>query len=240
MFKRKVKCLFFMSLSLVFLMSTFTSLTVFAKVRLSNKRITMEIRKTYTLKLKGAKFKKVRWLSSNKKIATVKKGVITAKKKGKCTVIAKYLGKKYKCIVHVTDSKSASSKPEISDQPVSSEPDTIETPSPSEKTEGAELSLEVNSFIQDTKVITYSIINKSDIAVSIPAFISLEKYNGKDWQAVKRKEMTVPASAMMVLPHDTIKMERDLNNDFADLDSGKYRLCIYTSYGTIYSENLIL
>lgn len=34
-------------------------------------------------------------MSSNKKIATVKKGKIKAKKKGRCTVIAKYNRKKY-------------------------------------------------------------------------------------------------------------------------------------------------
>lgn len=239
MFKRKVKCFFLMCLCLTITISKFTFLTASAKVRLSKKCITMEKKKTYTLKLKGAKFKNIRWSSSDKKIATVKKGVITAKKNGRCTVIAKYLGKKYECIVRVKDSKRTSSKSEKADQSSPSEPKTIETPSPSEKINSGELSLEVNSFIQNTKVITYSIINNSDIAVPIPTFISLEKYNGKDWQAVQRKESTVTATAMIVLPHDILKMEKDLNNDFNDLDSGKYRLCIYTSYGTIYSEFLI-
>lgn len=46
--------------------------------------------------------KKVKWSSSNKKIAVVsKKGNITGKKPGKCTVTAKVSGKKYKCKVTV-------------------------------------------------------------------------------------------------------------------------------------------
>ena len=116
-----------------------------------------------------------------------------------------------------------------------SEQKTTETPAPSEKTVNGVLSLKVDSFIQDTKVITYSIINNSDAAVSVPTFISLEKYNGKEWQAVQRKDSAVTAEAMIVLPHDTLKLEKNLNNDFTDLDSDKYRLCIHTSYGLIYS-----
>ena len=44
--------------------------------------------------LKAGKLK-IRWKTSNKKIATVKKGVVTAKKRGKCTIYAQ--AGKYKC-----------------------------------------------------------------------------------------------------------------------------------------------
>ena len=44
----------------------------------------------------------VRWKSSNSKIATASgKGVITAKKLGKCTISATYKGKTYKCKIRV-------------------------------------------------------------------------------------------------------------------------------------------
>ena len=64
-----------------------------------------------TICLKGVKSKKVKWSSSNKKIAIVKKGVIKAKKKGTCTVWARYLGKKYGCSIRVKDQKRSTSTP---------------------------------------------------------------------------------------------------------------------------------
>ena len=70
------------------------------KVKLNKKKVTLEIGKKVTLKLKNNK-KKVKWSSSNKKVATVKKGKVTAKKKGKATITAKVGKKKYRCKVTV-------------------------------------------------------------------------------------------------------------------------------------------
>ena len=51
-----------------------------AKVKLNKKSLTLTVGKTYKLKVKGTK-KKVKWSSSNKKVASVnKKGKVTAKK----------------------------------------------------------------------------------------------------------------------------------------------------------------
>ena len=48
------------------------------------------------------RYKKIKWSSSNKKIATVSsKGKVTAKKKGTATITAKVSGKSYKCKVTV-------------------------------------------------------------------------------------------------------------------------------------------
>lgn len=49
------------------------------------------------LDLANAKRPKVKWFSSNKKVATVKKGLVKTKKPGKVTIKAKYKGKTYKC-----------------------------------------------------------------------------------------------------------------------------------------------
>ncbi len=52
----------------------------------------------YNLRLQNATAKNVKWRTSNKAIATVNsKGRVTAKKVGKCYIIAKYKGKQYKC-----------------------------------------------------------------------------------------------------------------------------------------------
>lgn len=62
--------------------------------------------KTYKLKLAYNKGK-IKWTSSNKKIATVSsKGKVTAKKPGKCVITAKYLGKKYTCKITVKKKKT--------------------------------------------------------------------------------------------------------------------------------------
>lgn len=72
-----------------------------AKVKLSKTKVTLTAGKTTTLKLKNNK-KKVKWSSSNKKIATVNsEGKVSAKKKGTAKITAKAGGKKYTCKVTV-------------------------------------------------------------------------------------------------------------------------------------------
>lgn len=73
------------------------------KVQLSKKKVTLEVGKKVTLKLKNApKKKKITWSSNKKKVASVsKKGVVTAKKAGKANITAKVSGKKYVCKVTV-------------------------------------------------------------------------------------------------------------------------------------------
>lgn len=78
------------------------------KISISKKSATLTVGKTLTLKLKNAKASKVKWSISNKKIATVSKGKVKAKKAGKATITAKYKGKKYKCKITVKAKKKVS------------------------------------------------------------------------------------------------------------------------------------
>lgn len=72
-----------------------------ANVKISNKRLTLEIGKSYTLKLRNTK-KKVKWSSSNKAIAIVnKQGKVVAKAAGTTKITAKVGKKKYSCKVTV-------------------------------------------------------------------------------------------------------------------------------------------
>ncbi|MCR5702309.1 MAG: Ig-like domain-containing protein [Lachnospiraceae bacterium] len=81
------------------------SVPVQAKVRMSCKKLQMEVGSTKSLKLKGTK-KKVKWSSNKKKVVTVSsKGVVKAKKIGKAIVTAKVSGKKYKCKITVINKK---------------------------------------------------------------------------------------------------------------------------------------
>lgn len=81
------------------------------KVKLNKSKITLNIGKTKTLKLKNNK-KKVKWSSNRKKIATVtQKGKVTARKKGTAIIIAKVGKKKYKCMVIVKKKEVKKSTP---------------------------------------------------------------------------------------------------------------------------------
>lgn len=72
-----------------------------SKVRLNRKKVTIRVGKTYKLKVKNNK-KKVKWKTSNKKIATVSpKGKVKGKKPGKAIITAKIGKKKYRCRVTV-------------------------------------------------------------------------------------------------------------------------------------------
>lgn len=90
-------------LTLVLSMSMIPTINVNAakKVKLNKTKATIYVGKTVTLKLKNNR-KKIKWSSSNKKVAIVtKKGKVKAKKAGKATITAKVGKKKYKCKITV-------------------------------------------------------------------------------------------------------------------------------------------
>lgn len=70
-------------------------------IKLTKKSLTLKPGQSKAIRLKGAKAEKVRWKSSNKRVATVSKGKIKAKKAGKVTITATYKNKKYKCKVTI-------------------------------------------------------------------------------------------------------------------------------------------
>jgi len=95
-----------------------TGVAAQAKVSLNKKKAQITVGSSLSLNVKGTK-KKVKWSTSNKKIATVKstgkvKCKVTAKKAGKATVTAKAGNKKYKCKVTVV--KKSGSMADNSDQ----------------------------------------------------------------------------------------------------------------------------
>lgn len=78
-----------------------TNVDAAAKAKLNKKKATIYVGKTVQLKVKNNS-KKVKWISSNKKVATVNvKGKVKGKKAGKATITAKVGNKKYKCQVTV-------------------------------------------------------------------------------------------------------------------------------------------
>lgn len=83
------------------------------KAKISKKKVILTItdskkNPSVTLKMKGVSkkiAKKAKWSTSNKTVATVKKGKVTAKKAGKATITCKVKGKKYTCKVTVVDNR---------------------------------------------------------------------------------------------------------------------------------------
>lgn len=74
-----------------------------ATVKISAKKVTLEVGKTKTLKITGTE-EKVTWQTSKKSVATVSKsGKVTAKKPGKATITATVNKKKYTCSVTVKE-----------------------------------------------------------------------------------------------------------------------------------------
>ncbi len=96
----------FLLLVMVFAGALGTSASA-AAPKLSAKKITLEPGKRTTLKVKHVKGKikwKIKWSSSNKKVAVVnKKGRITARKKGTAVIVAQIGKKKLKCRVTVKE-----------------------------------------------------------------------------------------------------------------------------------------
>ena len=92
-------------LLLAFLLLVPMQVNASSKVKLSKKNVTLIISQKQKIKVKNVKNTKVKWKSSNTKIASVKKGVIVAKKKGKCTITATLKQNKkrkvLKCVVNV-------------------------------------------------------------------------------------------------------------------------------------------
>lgn len=209
------------------------------KVKLSKKNVILMKGKTCKIKLKSAKSKKVRWKSSNRKIVTVnKKGLIKARRKGRCLVIAKYRGKKYVCKVTVKKDKKITKtpKPETSSSPISPSASPQCSSVPDQVAGSNTIELVIDTFDQKTKNIKYSITNMTDGMITLTSFYTLGKFENDMWLDVPRKTDSVRADAMFIMPAEKISMETNLNNDYENLSGGKYRMCIQTSCGKVFAE----
>ena len=88
-------------LFLVVVMSMLLAIPAFAKPKpkLDQKSVSINVGQSVKLNLINAK--KAKWTSSNKKVATVKNGLVVGKKAGKAVISAKVGKKTLKCKVNV-------------------------------------------------------------------------------------------------------------------------------------------
>ena len=113
---KKWLTLFIVAFLFVFCLSGVTNVDAAAKIKLSNKKVTLTEGKSKKIKLKNAKKSRVKWSSANKKIAKVTSaGKIKAIKAGTTYISAKYKGKIYKCKVVVKAKKNKASNDESTD-----------------------------------------------------------------------------------------------------------------------------
>ena len=97
----KIRGLLFLCLTICMTLAFCTGAFAAAVTRLSESSISLTTGESYTLKLKNPEAgKKIRWSSTDKNVATVRKGVVEAKAYGTCKVTALCGGKRYTC--HVT------------------------------------------------------------------------------------------------------------------------------------------
>lgn len=94
----------------------------------------------------------------------------------------------------------------------------------------------VDKFDQNTGTIFYSVINNSKEMLVLPSYITLEKYDGKEWVVIPSKESKITADAMLVMPDDEIMRNIDLSSNYLDLSSEKYRICLMISKGKVFAE----
>lgn len=100
MVKKILACL--LALTLVFTSVNLYKVQASKKMKLNKTKVLVRIGSPVKLKVKNAKKKKIKWKTSNKKIATVsKKGVVKGKDDGNCTITAKVGKKKLKCKIAV-------------------------------------------------------------------------------------------------------------------------------------------
>ena len=100
--KQKIKGLLSVALCLMLIIQS-ASINAATKVKINKKTASIYVGETVQLKIKGTK-KKVKWKSSNKKVATVtSKGKVRGIKQGKAKIVATVNKKKYSCNVVVNN-----------------------------------------------------------------------------------------------------------------------------------------
>lgn len=119
---KKIKKLFLLLFAAIFISTAFPNLVPItsinyveaAKVKISKSKATLIKGQTLKLEVKNTSAK-IKWTTSNKKIATVNSsGKVTAKSSGTATITAKVGSKQYKCKVKIETPKISNAALEIS------------------------------------------------------------------------------------------------------------------------------
>ncbi|MDE7302153.1 MAG: cellulase family glycosylhydrolase [Oscillospiraceae bacterium] len=107
---KRITALFLAVLTCIFTLTAGVSAAEKKGIKLDKTKVTVAVGETCTLKpsLVGYKKATVQWSSSDKSVATVKKGVVTAKKEGTAKITVKIKDTNYKATCTVTVTKKSS------------------------------------------------------------------------------------------------------------------------------------
>lgn len=216
------------------------------KPTLNKKKVTLTITNTKknpkaTLKVKGVSnkiAKKAEWTTSNKKVATVKKGKVTAKKTGKATITCKVQGRRLTCKITVKD-KRGTEKPDngvLKVEIKSLGSDSISTPGVYERLQlygGRTYSYPKSSKEDSTSPYTEENVNTYKTTRS-KFFYNGHPYliNSKIVVTCNGEDVTNKASYMIQF-NDNVGMIPMITNGIADMDTisgisgyGKFKLIV--------------
>lgn len=216
------------------------------KPTLNKKKVTLTITNTKknpkaTLKVKGVSnkiAKKAKWTTSNKKVVTIKKGKVTAKKAGKATITCKVQNRRLTCKITVKDKRSTE-KPDngvLKVEIKSLGSDSISTPGVYERLQlhrNASYNYPKSSKEDPTSpyteenVNTYKTTRNKFFAKTVPYLI-----NSRIVVTCNGEDITNKASYMIQFDED-VSMFPAITNGMADIDTvssisayGKFKLVV--------------
>jgi hypothetical protein len=218
--KKILYCLF--SLVLLAEVVGANSQSAAATRRLNKKSLSMKTKGKYQLRLRGVKNTKIKWKSSNKKIATVNNGLVKAKRKGKCIVTAKYLKKKYQCKILVSSDNVKNPNGDSTSSASGNDSNQDTNLFSDEEKAMVYMSAERNS---ENHLLVVDICNDSSMDISINKYFTLEKLDGENWYPIDLKSGSYfEEVAIMVSAHSHYLQEIDLERYFDTLTKGRYRI----------------
>ena len=224
-------------LTLLGLALDFTNADAASKYRLNKTTVKVTAGKTVRLKVKNSGKKRVKWKSSNRKIATVsRKGLVKGKKAGKTVITAKIGKKRLKCKVTVKKAKKYVNSSYVhnlhfikaGEEELFTVGDTYDFASDitsSNRTPAATLSLCPGSVIRklarfsssDTSVAGISKNGKATFKKAGKAVITIKAKTRDGWKSCKEK--------VTVISKNAVSFKTELlteDNDFKDMVTGKY------------------
>jgi len=208
------------------------------KIKLNKKSITLNIGGKSTIRVTSKS--KVKWKTSNKRIAVVsEKGIVTAKATGNTKITAYQGNQKAVCAVKVNDTVKNSNLSKETPAPTETpgncgcqcggcchiSPTPVPVQKPTSPPIIGSMSMEAN-YNAAANEVYIKIANGTNDYVYAGYYFTLEKFANNSWNNVPFKDGggCFPDGFMRIDPYDNWLQTIALNNYFEPLNNGKYRV----------------